>query len=102
MTTTFGARLKQERARLGLTQAQLAVKAGCHRRSVVNYESGTRNPDARFLVAIAGLKVDVNFLLTGHPRVERPIEDVIRQISETNQVLVAALQELNTAMGRQL
>jgi DNA-binding XRE family transcriptional regulator len=61
----FGERLAQERARLGLTQADLAVHAGIARRTQINYERGERAPDATYLHALDARGIDSLFLITG-------------------------------------
>jgi transcriptional regulator with XRE-family HTH domain len=68
----LGNRLAQERARLGLTQAQVADFAAVARRTQVNYESGERAPDASYLDRIGQKGIDTLYVLTG--RHERPTE----------------------------
>jgi transcriptional regulator with XRE-family HTH domain len=62
---TIGARLREERERRSISQDAFAKKAGVHRRTQVNYEAGERKPDADYLAAIAGLGVDVSYIVTG-------------------------------------
>lgn len=62
---TIGSRLRAERERLSFSQEAFANKAGVHRRTQVNYESGERYPDAVYLAAIAGLGVDISYVVTG-------------------------------------
>ncbi|MBF0340705.1 MAG: helix-turn-helix transcriptional regulator [Magnetococcales bacterium] len=61
----FFERLKTERKRLGLTQGEMADIGGISKTSYFNYESGSREPNASFLTAIATAGVDVNYVLTG-------------------------------------
>jgi transcriptional regulator with XRE-family HTH domain len=75
----LGNRLAQERARLGLTQAQVAELAAIARRTQVNYESGERAPDASYLDLLAQKGFDALYVLTGRreqpsaaPRVTEP------------------------------
>lgn len=58
-------RIREERARLGLSQAEFAEIAGAHRKSQGNYESGERSPDAQYLAAIAEAGADVCYIVTG-------------------------------------
>lgn len=58
-------RLKEERNRLGLTQAELSLAGGVKPRSQVHYEAGERKPDAVYLAAVAVVGVDVQYVLTG-------------------------------------
>lgn len=60
-----GERIKEERERLGLSQAEFAALAGAHRKSQGNYESGERSPDANYLAALAAAGVDVLYVVTG-------------------------------------
>lgn len=68
---TFFERLKEERIRLGINQADFAEMAGVQRRAQVNYESGERTPDAKYLEHIASAGVDVLYLITGERREAR-------------------------------
>lgn len=61
----FGNRLRQERKRLGLSQTELGAIGSVSKASQLNYESGTRNPDSAYLMAVAAAGVDIGFLLTG-------------------------------------
>lgn len=61
----IGGRLKKERKRLGLNQADLAALAATSKTSQFNYEKGDRSPDAEYLVAAAGHGVDVLYVVTG-------------------------------------
>lgn len=58
-------RLKEERGRLGFSQADFAEIAGAHRKSQGNYESGERFPDAAYLAAIAKAGADIQYIVTG-------------------------------------
>ena len=95
---TFGARLKEERKRLGLKQAQLADVAGTTNVVQSRYESGDRSPDWGYLSAIAGAGVDVLYVLTGQRNTSTldPDEaDLVRRYREAPEaVRVAALAAL--------
>ncbi|WP_313684158.1 helix-turn-helix domain-containing protein [Pantoea sp.] len=62
---TLSDRLKQKRAELNLTQAQLAELAGTKQQTIQQVESGlTKRP--RFLIELAiALKCDAHWLLYG-------------------------------------
>lgn len=62
---TIGQRLKEERVRLGLTQSAIAEEAQITKNTQINYEKDARSPDATYLAAVAGLGVDVLYVLTG-------------------------------------
>jgi transcriptional regulator with XRE-family HTH domain len=59
-------RLRAERERIGLNQADLAAAGRVARRTQVNYETGERVPDAAYLEAISRTGIDVAYVLTGH------------------------------------
>jgi transcriptional regulator with XRE-family HTH domain len=57
----FGQRLRELRERAGLTQAQLAERAGMHRQGVAKLELGEREPSWSTLLALTkALAVDLN------------------------------------------
>jgi transcriptional regulator with XRE-family HTH domain len=62
---TIGNRLKEERARLGITQEKMALAGGVQKRAQARYESGERCPDGHYLAKVAELGADVNYILTG-------------------------------------
>lgn len=62
---SFGRRLKEERERLGLTQAAFAELGGVKRVSQHLYEQGERYPDVQYLESLQAHKVDVQFLVLG-------------------------------------
>lgn len=51
----LASRLRELRARRGLTQDQVAKRLGCHESAVSRWESGTRFPTGEDLVALADL-----------------------------------------------
>lgn len=63
---TIGARLREERERLSLSQEAFASKAGVHRRTQVNYEADERRPDADYLASVAGFGADIAYIVTGN------------------------------------
>ncbi|OQW86059.1 MAG: hypothetical protein BWK72_19275 [Rhodoferax ferrireducens] len=65
----FGLRLKAERQRLKLNQAEFAALGGVSRPSQVYYESEQRVPDVRYLAALCE-KVDVMYILSGKRHTE--------------------------------
>lgn len=65
-----GARLREERMRLKLSQEAFAEKVGVHRRTQLNYEAGEREPDAAYYEAAASLGIDLPYVLEGE-RIER-------------------------------
>lgn len=65
MQMSKGERLKEERVRLGLSQAALGEIGGVRKQAQLNYEKGERNPDSAYLSAIAKFGADIQFIVTG-------------------------------------
>lgn len=76
---SFGRRLRQERDRLGLSQAELAGHGGVARTTQHIYESDIRAPDVTYLERIRGAGVDVAYLVLGEHQV--PVQPGILAIS---------------------
>lgn len=64
-TVFIGGRLREERARLGLSQPAIGEIGGVTKKTQVLYEAGERNPDSAYLAAIADAGADVLYILTG-------------------------------------
>lgn len=60
----YGERIKEERQRLKLTQADFAKLAGVSRQSQANYEVEEREPGTVYLMNLYG-QVDVPYILSG-------------------------------------
>ena len=58
-------RLKEERERLNLTQPAFAEAAGAKKRTLIDWEKGVSSPTGVQLAALAGIGVDVSYVLTG-------------------------------------
>ena len=63
---SFGARLAEERKRLGLKQAEFAVRVGTDVPKQSLYENDRRELRADYLARLAQANVDVLYVLTGH------------------------------------
>jgi len=72
---TLGLRLKQERKRLGMTQPDFALIGGVEKGTQINYEQDKRFPDAKYLLAVAAIGVDTNYVLHGEPSKTNLSED---------------------------
>lgn len=64
----FGKRLKEERERIGLSQAKFAEACGVGKTAQYTYERGDREPSCSYMTAAGRLGVDVLYLLTGLAR----------------------------------
>lgn len=62
---SVGTRLKEERERLGWSQAALADAVGASRRAVVTWEGGATVPGADALAALAPHGYDVLYIVVG-------------------------------------
>lgn len=62
---TIGARLKEERDRLKLSQTALAEAAGTTKKTQIDYEKDNTQPKAQYLAKAAALGVDVAYVITG-------------------------------------
>lgn len=80
---SFGARLKEERRRLGLKQVEFAALVGTDEPKQSLYESGRRELRAPYLSRLVSSGVDVVYVLTGR-RSEGPWLD-----GETGRLLTA-------------
>ena len=61
----LGKRLKEERERLGLTQAKFAEACGVGRTAQFNYERGEREPTWSYISAAERIGIDVLYIFTG-------------------------------------
>jgi len=61
----MGERIRDERERLGLSQAALAPKLSVTRMTQVNYETGKRSPDGGYLSAFGAIGADIGYVLFG-------------------------------------
>lgn len=62
---TLGDRLREERNKKGLTQADFAALAGVTKRSQSLYEGNERTPKADYLAALDAVGVDTHYVVTG-------------------------------------
>ena len=62
---SFGARLAEERKRLGLKQAEFAALVGSDVQKQSLYENGHRDLRAGYLARLSAARVDVLYVLTG-------------------------------------
>ena len=65
MLDLFRERLKTERQRLGMTQAELGAAAKIDRRTQYKYEVGTNEPNISYLKGVESAGVDIPFTLFG-------------------------------------
>ncbi|QRX82287.1 helix-turn-helix domain-containing protein [Glaciimonas sp. PAMC28666] len=75
MRVLIGARLKEERERLGYNQIEFAAIGGASNRSQIDWEKGKQVPNAEFLALIADKGADVQYVLTGKSSTTALAED---------------------------
>lgn len=66
----IGARLREERDRVAMSQADLSEAIGVVRRTQGVYEKGERMPDADYLAKAWRLGLDVHYVITGERRTD--------------------------------
>lgn len=85
----FGARLREERERLGLTQRVFGDIGGVEPNAQGKYESGERVPRVDYLAAVAAKGVDALYVLSGE-RTPAPLDS----LSAEEGRILAALRRL--------
>lgn len=78
---SFGARLRDQRKELGLTQEALAHAVGASKRAVIDWEKDVAAPNATYLAAMAAAGVDVQYLLISIPVRDRFLRDAWKLIA---------------------
>lgn len=68
----FGERLKEERVRLGLTQAKLALLMGVKQLTIVQYEKDSSKPNLTSVYRLLDHGFNVQYLLFGRENVPKP------------------------------
>ncbi|MCA8305474.1 helix-turn-helix domain-containing protein [Burkholderia seminalis] len=93
----IGARLKEERMRVGMSQAEIAALGGLSNKTQLSYESDARSPDANYLAALAKVGVDVLYVITGVRALpstmaedEAELLDSFRQLNEVGRTAIQA------------
>lgn len=65
MENSIGIRLREERERLGLSQAAMGEIAGIRKQTQLKYEKGDSSPDATYLAALSKFGLDVLYVILG-------------------------------------
>jgi transcriptional regulator with XRE-family HTH domain len=91
LSKAVGDRVRQRRKKLGLTQEELAGRAGIDTSYVGQLERGLRHPSLRVLACVAeALEMQVADLLREKPRQDSP---VLRELQRTLGTLPPAQQQ---------
>lgn len=72
--------MKEERARLGLSQTVLASLGGVSKTTQVFYEADERVPDANYLAAVSERGMDVSYVITGRREADMAASTFNRQL----------------------
>ena len=62
----LGARLREERERIGMTQQALGEATGKNKQTQLRYETGRNSPNTDYLISAALHGVDAGYVLTGY------------------------------------
>lgn len=73
----IGSRLKEARDALGLAQTAFAERCGVSKNTQYLFEKDEHLPGAAYLLKLAELGVDVNYVLLGRPSATTPEEAVL-------------------------
>lgn len=71
---SIGSRLREERERIRLSQADFAEKSGVHRNTIARYEADKSHLDAGFIETIRAIGIDVDYVLFGIPNPAAPVD----------------------------
>lgn len=83
-------RIREERERLGFTQAQFAGIGKITPRSQQNYEITERKPDADYLAEIAKIGADITYIVTG--------QRTQNSVNELDSKLLSAFRSANPSV----
>lgn len=71
---SIGSRLKEERERIRLSQADFAEKSGVHRNTIARYETDKSQLGADFIETMRAIGIDVDYVLFGIPNPAAPVD----------------------------
>ncbi|EIT2254808.1 helix-turn-helix transcriptional regulator [Salmonella enterica] len=91
----IGARLREERERVGLSQPEMGEVGGVTKLTQLNYEKGERMPDAAYLSVLhESLGIDVSYILTGQ---RTPKPEGIVTVSQEEKALLENYRAMDKA-----
>lgn len=92
-------RLKEERLKLGLNQADFGAACGVTKKTQIDYEKGNSSPTGKQLELLSAVGADVNYIITGNRDAfsndERELIELYRSASLKNK-----MQALNVLLGQ--
>ncbi|OIR16788.1 helix-turn-helix protein [mine drainage metagenome] len=98
--SSVGGRIKSERERLGLTQAEFGQHAGITRLTQSKYESGASSPDINYLTKIESAGVDIGYIIDGTHLTKLNAEKEFSECVKRAGDIVVALEKELIASGK--
>lgn len=98
----WGDRLREERDKLGLSQAKLAEIGGVSRPSQVSYEKSGGNPPGDYWTALAAANFDVQYIFTGVRSENWPLSSDAQTAQITKTELLDTLELIQQASEKGL
>ncbi|MEP7221542.1 MAG: hypothetical protein ABI673_02615 [Novosphingobium sp.] len=92
---TIGARLREERSRLGRSQTDFATLAGVKKGTQISWEKDASSPTAQALTAFADAGADVLYIVTGQrfPQIPDPDDEIVRDdLDEIRRELITPIR----------
>lgn len=86
--SAIGARLREERERLGYTQEEFAEIVGAKRRALIEWEKGNTSPTLIQLDLWAGVGVDSGYVVTGFRREDGSIRFTWKDVEDAGHVML--------------
>lgn len=99
MRIEIGARLKEERERLGMTQQDFAALGGASKRSQIEWEKGGQVPNAEFLAALDTRGVDVLYIVTGRRDEAEQLDAELQRMADAWETLDRALAHVGRTLS---
>lgn len=97
---SLGARLKEERKRLGFNQSEFAELVGSSYKSQLRWEKDESSPSADALNIWAGIGLDVLYVVTGQRSADLPSRLNIPKMSQEKQELMDAFDNMSPEQRR--
>lgn len=97
---SLGARLKEERKRLGFNQSEFAELVGSSYKSQLRWEKDESSPSADALNIWAGIGLDVLYVVTGQRSADLPSRLNVPKMSQEKQELMDAFDNMSPEQRR--
>ncbi|MGF7442809.1 helix-turn-helix domain-containing protein [Klebsiella michiganensis] len=97
---SLGARLKEERKRLGFNQSEFAELVWSSYKSQLRWEKDESSPSADALNIWAGIGLDVLYVVTGQRSADLPSRLIIPKMSQEKHELMDAFDNMSPEQRR--